>query len=118
MVWIVDTEQWPRAALRAELIERGYDAAGYIQLGEVLALLRSPRSQDKPCAIILDLRGQEINEEVLQEMSQSKIPTIFLVGTPEVNDPAVRSFKAAAVLRRPVTLGEIADQLKEILARQ
>src|SRR5215471_17474158 len=28
VVWIIDAEQWPRALLRAELIERGFDAVG------------------------------------------------------------------------------------------
>ena len=30
VIWIIDAEQWPRALLRAELIERGYDAVGYV----------------------------------------------------------------------------------------
>ena len=30
VVWIIDVDQWPRAMLRAELIERGYDAVGYV----------------------------------------------------------------------------------------
>ena len=35
-VWVIDSEQWPRACLRAELIERGYDAYGFISIGDAL----------------------------------------------------------------------------------
>src|SRR5689334_9573424 len=37
VVWIVDAEHWPRAYLRAELIERGYDAVGFVGVREALA---------------------------------------------------------------------------------
>ena len=39
VVWIVDADHWPRAELRALLIERGYDAIGFESL--VDAVLRA-----------------------------------------------------------------------------
>jgi hypothetical protein len=68
LIWIVDCEHWPRAALRAELIERGYSATGYICLAESLAKLHAAPTQAKPRAIVLELRGQEITWESLQKL--------------------------------------------------
>ncbi len=115
LIWIVDAEQWPRAALRAELIERGYDAVGYAGLGEPLALLRIPQPPAKPRAIVLDLQGQEIGEDALEELSRSEIPIILLGGVPDINEPAIRLFKPAVLLKRPIMLGEIADRLQKVV---
>ena len=34
VVWIIDWEQWPRANLRALLLDRGFDAIGFRELEE------------------------------------------------------------------------------------
>ena len=36
VLWVIDSEQWPRAYLRAELIERGYDAYGFMTVSDAL----------------------------------------------------------------------------------
>jgi hypothetical protein len=59
LLWIVDSEQWPRAYLRAELIERGYDPYGFIALTDALEAL-SRMASPKPDALILELRGQTL----------------------------------------------------------
>ncbi len=114
VIWIVDCDQWPRAALRAELIERGYDAVGYFLLEEALALLRAAPSQAKPRVIVLELRGQEIKREGLDELAQSSVPAILLGGTVEMNEPLLRLHKWSAVRGRPITLGEIADLIENL----
>jgi hypothetical protein len=118
LIWIVDCEQWPRAALRAELIERGYGAVGHILLGESLTKLHAVSPQARPRAIVLELRSQKITRGILQELAQSSIPTIILGGTVELNEPAIQGFKWTAVLKRPVTLGEIADLLEKLVPPQ
>src|SRR5262245_58396348 len=45
-VWIVDSEQWPRACLCAELIERGLDGRGFITLKDAVDELARPGSTD------------------------------------------------------------------------
>lgn len=117
LIWIVDCEHWPRAALRAELIERGYDGRGHLLLSEALAILRLPPPRAKPRAIVLELRGQEITREALLELAQSSIPTILLGGTVELNESTIREFKWSAVLKRPVTLGEIAALVERTVPR-
>ena len=65
IVWIVDSEHWPRACLRAELIERGYDAVGFLELEKALAAIRAPDLR-KPRAIVLELRDQVLSPPTLE----------------------------------------------------
>ena len=110
VVWIVDDEQWPRACLRAELIERGCDAVGFTKLNRALSTLRSRRVV-WPAVIVLELRGQELTRATLDALAGTRIPVVLLGGAQEMNDPLVRESKFAAALKRPVTLGAIADSV-------
>jgi hypothetical protein len=98
--------------LRAELIERGYDAVGYVCLGDALAMLRQGAGS-KPRVILLELRGQELSARDLGELLQSGIPTIILGGAVELSDPLIQRFRWSEILRRPVTIGEIADRVEK-----
>ena len=59
VIWIIDNEQWPRAYLRAELIERGYEALGFEKLSHGLSELNRAVMK-KPQIIVLELKGQRI----------------------------------------------------------
>jgi hypothetical protein len=115
LIWIIDSEHWPRAFLRAELIERGYDAAGYQDLKSALTSLQLAPA--KPRALVLELGGQEITPKEIQLLIESAIPIIVLGGLVELNEPFVRKTVWAAVLMRPVSLGGIADQVERIVPR-
>lgn len=115
VVWIVDGEQWPRAMLRAELIERGHDAVGFIALGDALARLgRGP--EPDPDVIVLELRGQRVRQEEADTLARSGIAVIVIAGTVELNDPAIPRLKGSTILKRPVSIGEIADRVERRLA--
>jgi len=116
-IWIIDSEQWPRACLRAELIERGYDAVGFVILGRALSSIRSGRRK-LPAAIFLDLRGQSVNGNDLELLASTGIPLVLLSGPAKLDHPLVHNLKTAAILKRPITLGKIADALEEIVSRQ
>jgi FixJ family two-component response regulator len=116
-IWIIDSEQWPRACLRAELIERGYDAVGFVRAGQALSAILSGRSST-PGAIVLELRGQAIKGNVLDLLGATNIPLVLLGGSVEVNDPAAQNLKAAVILKRPITLGEIVDALQGVVSRE
>src|SRR5262245_60254779 len=88
VVWIVDDEQWPRACLRAELIERGFDAYGFITIPDAFGALRR-RSSPKPEAIILELRGQNFTPDVLDAIQNLAVPTILLTSSTESTDPLI-----------------------------
>jgi DNA-binding NtrC family response regulator len=115
IVWIVDSEHWPRACLRAELIERGYDAVGFVEIDSALAAIQAPKLQ-KPRAIVLELRDQVLTRSALKSLADSKIPVVALAGALEMNNPLVRDFTWAAVLSRPFALGNVADAVERVLA--
>ena len=54
-VWIVSADQWPRAYLRAELIERGYDAVGFVTMKDALIRLMLARSRRPALLVVVPL---------------------------------------------------------------
>jgi hypothetical protein len=110
VVWIIDAEQWPRALLRAELIEVGYEAIGFVRLGHaVAALALGAAAYPAPRAIVIDLHDQGATADTLARLASSGAPLIAVGGGVDLAEPAVASLRWTAVLRRPVTLGEIRD---------
>src|SRR5215472_1593365 len=117
ILWVVDSEQWPRVCLRAELIERGYDPYGYLDIRDALDALFNGRSP-RPEAIILELRGQNLSQEVVQTLRNLQIPTILLGGSLELNDPLIQQENWEFVFKRPVSLGQIADAVPHLIGRR
>ena len=117
VLWVVDSEQWPRACLRAELIERGFDPYGFITISDALDSLSRTESS-KPEVIILELREQNLTTELVQAIRNLRISTILLGGNAELNEPLIQQEKWAIVLKRPVSLGKIADVVQEIVSKQ
>ena len=108
VVWIIDGEQWPRAMLRAELIERGFDAVGFLTVRDAIDSL----PERHPHAIVVDLRGQPL--PLVERLLALEVPVAIVAGLPEIHDLPERGW--AAVLRRPVSLGEIADRVAALVA--
>ena len=113
VVWIIDSQQWPRAYLRAELIERGFEAVGFIDLADALAALRQ-RATPRPAVIVLELREQAIAKNLLAALMGTGIPLILLVGALEANEQVVKEYQWTAVMHRPFTIGAIADKVEEV----
>jgi FixJ family two-component response regulator len=116
VLWVVDSEQWPRACLRAELIERGFDPYGFITISDALDSLSRTESS-KPEVIILELREQNLTTELVQAIRNLRVPTILLGGNAELNEPLIQQEKWEVVLKRPVSLGKIADAVQEIVSK-
>lgn len=116
VLWVIDSEQWPRALLRAELIERGYDPYGFITIRDALDSLSRPNSS-RPELIILELRDQSIVPLLTERIRNLAIPTILLAGNAELNDPLIQQHKWAVILKRPVSLGKIADVVQEVVSK-
>ena len=115
VVWIVDREHWPRACLRAELIERGLDAVGFVELGDALEALVRP-STARPDALVLELGGAPHDARLLDLLERARIPVVALAGALEKTDAGLGARRWARVLARPVTLGRIADEVEALLA--
>jgi DNA-binding NtrC family response regulator len=116
IVWIIDHQQWPRASLRAELIERGFDALGYEVVAEAVAALQAPEIE-RPQVIVLELREQGLDRETLGALAKTAIPTIILGGIMELNEAVVHEFAWAVVMKRPFTIGAVADQVEGLTGR-
>jgi FixJ family two-component response regulator len=103
VVWIIDADQWPRAMLRAELIERGCDAVGYITVRDAI----DSYPMRKPDVIVVDLRGQPM--PLVERLLGIGVPIVIVGGALELNDLPKGAW--SAVLHRPVSLGEIAEKV-------
>ena len=97
-IWIIDSEQWPRALLRAELIERGFDAVGYVHVADA-----SPSRL--PEVILVDLR--DVTRDEVAQLFVFGVPVIGIASLPEPE--WLHEFKWGALLRRPISIGEIAE---------
>jgi hypothetical protein len=117
VVWVVNRDHWPRAYLRAELIERGYDAIGFGGLRDALGALPSPRAR-RPRLVVIDLEDEPIDDRLLRVLGHVAAPVVGVVGAVAAGDPRLRAFPWAALLRRPVTLGAIADAVGHLLPVQ
>jgi len=114
-VWIVDAEQWPRACLRAELIERGYDAIGFWDLRLAAKELRR-EDLARPAVIVLDPKAMLITVDERLALERAAIPLVLIGGAIESAEPFLRGLPRSKVVRRPVTVGEVADAV-EVLVR-
>ncbi|HEY7372056.1 MAG TPA: hypothetical protein VIF57_07735 [Polyangia bacterium] len=115
-VWIVNADHWPRAYLRAELIERGYDAIGFETLKDALARLVLARAL-RPALLILDLDGTVVDERQRAALAAARVPILSVTGAGAAAVDAAPSGPLAATLRRPLTIGAIADAVDRLTAR-
>jgi hypothetical protein len=111
-VWIVDGDQWPRACLRAELIERGYDAVGFTTL-EAMRTRLARRTIAPPRVVVVSVEGQALVEPALAALARHPTKVILTGGAAALAAPGLRAAADAnddvVVLPRPVSLGELAD---------
>jgi hypothetical protein len=77
----------------------------------------SQTTSPKPELVVLELRGQQLTAELLEAIRNLHVPTVALGGNVELNDPLVQEKQWRAVLKRPVSLGHIAEVVREILAK-
>jgi hypothetical protein len=117
VIWIIDRQQWPRAYLRVELIERGFDAIGFIELFEVITALNDP-NYPKPRLIVLEIYDLSFKRDELDTLARTGIPMIVLGGSVELNEELVRNFRWVAAMRRPFTIGKVADVVEELFGRK
>lgn len=113
-VWLIGADHWPRALLRAELIERGYEAIGFATLDEAIVRLARERPR-RPGLVLVDLAGQELTRGAVARLSGGGgVPVIGLAGAVEAVGAPQLGF--TTLLRRPLSLGQIADAVERALA--
>jgi hypothetical protein len=114
-ILLVMPEHWPRALLRAELIERGYDVVGTPDLPA--ALLPRPVEKDRgPVRVIV------IDQDVLVE-PQSRLLDLLVSRHPNARlvllSRAQLEMPPGAwdqIVRRPALIGEIASSIEQALS--
>jgi DNA-binding response OmpR family regulator len=100
-IWIINSDHRARALLRGELMEHGFDAVGFETVSDASnALVTRP-----PDVIVVDVHGQPIPQTV--NLLRIGVPVIVIVGATEIQD--LPDVDWAAVLRRPIAIGEIVD---------
>jgi hypothetical protein len=107
VLWIVDSEQWPRACLRAELI-------GFIALNDAIETL-SQEAGRKPDAILIESRDQDLTKEILETIEGLNVPTLLLAGTFDLANPVVQQHYWTKILTRPFSLGRVSDIVQELV---
>lgn len=109
VIWVIDADHWPRAMLRAELIEHGFDAVGYETVSDAIESL----PMRPPDVIVVDVRGQPMPQAA--KLPRIGVPVIVVAGLADVHD--LPDVDWAAVLRRPVAIGEIVDVVNDVSRR-
>lgn len=108
-VLIVSTEQWARAGLRAELRERGLDAVGVRDIPEALTQghVQPGRGPVRMLVIEHDTLCDDVHAGMLVRVRArlGDPPMILLAHATRETPPGDWTL----VLRRPVTIGELAD---------
>lgn len=112
-ILLVMPAQWPRALLRAALRELGYDAVGTRTLSGARSLLPSREGRGPVRLILVDqdaLTG-DADGDLEQLHRWTNAPLVLLA-------PATRRVSEgvwAGVLRRPLTIGELAQSIERLV---
>ena len=113
-VVIVSHEQWAPAGLRAELRERGVDAVGVRDIPE--ALTQHPKSDRGPVRLLVidqDTLSDDVHAGMLPRVrTRLGDPRVILLAHATRETPPG---DWELVLRRPVTIGEVADTVQRLL---
>jgi hypothetical protein len=95
-------ERVAAAMLRAELIERGLDAVGYVTVIDAIDALPEPW----PDVVVVELRGQPMR--LVERLPRLGVPVIVIGGAVELSELPHGEW---IVMQRPVSIAEIADRV-------
>jgi len=111
-ILVVSGEQWPRALLRAQLGEAGYDAIGARNLSR--ALRYPPEDAERgPVRVIVVDSGAAAATPAALERARRRYPDVALVLVHRAG--AVPPGPWAATLQRPVTIGDIVATVRRLV---
>jgi DNA-binding response OmpR family regulator len=109
VVFVIATEWKLRAAVRAELRERGIDALGMDSAEDVG---RALAGGTMPAVVVLEANAELAGDPAIQGLV-ARVPTILVASRTET----VALPRVAAVFYRPVRIGEIVAKVSELLER-
>jgi len=112
IIWIIDNNHWERANLGAVLIERGYEVEGFVSIFDAVVMFYREKVE-KPAVIVLEIKNLQYQGAELDELLRIGAPVILLSGVYEdMESPRRREW--AAVLRRPFTVGQVAQTAERL----
>jgi ActR/RegA family two-component response regulator len=114
-ILIVSDDRRLRAGLRGELRERGYDAVGARNLEEAIRVARPEAGRGPVRLVLVDQSslGDEVDADAIERLRQVTWQAPVLLIAPGNRQAARGSW--TAVIRRPITVGDIADTAARIL---
>lgn len=114
---VVVGKAWkPRALVRAQLLEEGYDVVAIEEIDELLTYLNKRIS--KPSLIVVDTSEFNLHEDSVEKLrALSETSKILLcVGAYDKANVDLTGFKYLLV--RPFFIGELIEKVKEITEEQ
>jgi DNA-binding response OmpR family regulator len=110
-VFVVSTDWMLRANVRAELRQTGIEALGMESADEVARALAQGKG---PSVVVLDSAVKDSPAGALATLAR-RVPVVLVASHTQ---PAPLLENAAAVLYRPVRIGEIVARVQELLLGQ
>jgi hypothetical protein len=115
LIWIIDSNHWERANLRAVLIERGCEVEGFVSIFRAFVMLYR-EIVEKPAAIVLEIKNLAYQRREVDELVRIGAPVILLTGVYE-DGKLADEHKWAAVLRRPFSIGQVARAVEGLVGQ-
>ncbi|HKD40954.1 MAG TPA: hypothetical protein VKB87_11785 [Myxococcaceae bacterium] len=114
-ILLVMPEHWPRALLRAELIERGYDVVGAPDLATALLARPKEKGRGPVRAILIDQDALVEPQSNLLDLlvSRYRNPRLVLLPRTQLKTPLGAWDK---IVPRPALIGQIANAVAETLS--
>ena len=109
VVFVIATDWKLRAAVRAELRERGIDALGMDSAEDIGRALTGGAA---PAVVVLEANAELAGDPAIQGLVARVLTVLVASRTETVALPRV-----AAVFYRPVRIGEIVEKVNELLAQ-
>ncbi|MGH7583808.1 MAG: hypothetical protein ACREL5_11335 [Gemmatimonadales bacterium] len=112
-ILIISDDQWPRALLRAALIDAGHDAIGARTIDEALEYPPNEPERGPVGLIVLDHSAMRHDGAELQRLlDRHRVPPVLLLAS-AVAEPPPGPW--ARIARRPVTIGDAIAAATDLL---
>lgn len=113
-VLVILPEQWPRALIRAELRESGYDALGARDLSEALSYAAAEPGRGPVRLVVVDqgAAGASGDAALAELFARHGDPMAVLVARP---GPVTDAGRWREILRRPLRIGAIVEVVRTLL---
>ena len=110
-VLVISNEQWPRALLRAELEQAGYDAVGAETVSE--AMHQSIADPERPVQLVVVDSGIASAEAEAMAQLRRRYPGVPFVVIQRAGPAPPGPWTAS--LHRPVTIGDIVAAVRKLI---